>query len=59
MQGKGINTYPCKSKFSHKNGGFKIKKNITKLVMETKIQGKQNHLRKIRKNIRSLTNTMK
>ena len=59
MQGKGINTYPCKSKFSHKNGGFKIKKNITKLVMETKIQGKQNHLRKIRKDTRSLTITMK
>ena len=41
------------------SGGFKIKKNIDKLVMETEIQGKQKHLRKIRKDIRSLAITVK
>ena len=34
-----------------KSGGFKIKKKIAKLVMETEIQDKQYHLRKIRKDI--------
>ena len=49
----------AKVNFAIKSGGFKIKKKIKKLVMETKIQGKQNHLRKIRKDTRSLTITMK
>ena len=34
-----------------KSGGFKIKKKIAKLVMETEIQEKQYHLRKILKDI--------
>ena len=34
-----------------KSGGFKIKKKIAKLVMETEIQDKQYHLRKILKDI--------
>ena len=42
-----------------KSGGFKIKKKIAKLVMETEIQGKQHHIRKIRKDIRSLAMSLK
>ena len=34
-----------------KSGGFKIKKKIAKLVMETEIQDKQYHLRKLQKDI--------
>ena len=42
-----------------KSGDFKIKKKIAKLVMETEIQDKQHHIRKIRKNIRSLKMSLK
>ena len=35
-----------------KNGDFKIKKKVAKLVMEIEIQDKQYHLRKIGKDIR-------
>ena len=59
MQERKVNTYLRKSKFSYKSGGFKIKKKIAKLVMETEIQGKQHHIRKIRKDIRSLAMSLK
>ena len=42
-----------------KSGSFKIKKKIAKLVMKTETQNKQHHLRKIRKDIRSLMISLK
>ena len=42
-----------------KSGGLKIKKKIAKLVMETEIEHKQYHLRKIQKDVRSLAISQK
>ena len=42
-----------------KSGGFKIKKKIAKLAMETEIQDKQYHLAKIIKDFRSLAISLK
>ena len=49
----------AKVNLATKSGGFKIKEKISKLVMEAEIQDKQYHLKKVRKDIRSLAISQK